>query len=66
MSATMVHRQRITGPFYNSDTNDPKLGLDRDVQFEDEGLLWIPMYILCDFHGFASWSYALSLASLRA
>ena len=56
----------ITGPFYNSDTKDPKLGLDRDVQFEDEGLLWIPMYILCDFYGFASWSYALSLASLRA
>lgn len=56
----------ITGPFINSDTGNPNLGLDRKEWFEHDGLIWIPMYVMKDFTGFASWNYKLHLASLHA
>jgi hypothetical protein len=57
----------IPGPFVNSDeTGGANLALDRNCWFEHDGLVWIPMYVVRDFTGFASWSYPLALEGLRA
>ena len=55
----------IPGPFVNSDST-PTLEVDREAAFVHEGLLWMPMYIVRDFTGFASWRYSLAQDSLRA